>query len=368
MAKGSPDLAVIYGDAPQPMVAALLDRLGVQADLPPGGTVGIKPNLILPRPSESGATTDPRVVEGLLIWLRARGVEDLVIMESSWVGARTQEAFEVCGYRALAERHGVELVDLKRDATRTLQVDGEQVEVCRRPLEVDYLIDVPVLKAHCQTRMTCALKNLKGCIPDREKRRFHAAGLHRPIALLASALPVDLVVVDALVGDLTFEEGGTPIHLDRLIAGRDPVLVDTYAADLLGLSSDQVEHIGLACRLGVGSADLARARVEALNQPARQLILPVEQAGPRRLLADRVVADGACSACLGPLVHALQRLQERDKLARLPGPLAIGQGFEGKQGAGVGIGGCTRGLERFCDGCPPSARQVLDFLLDWAAG
>jgi hypothetical protein len=71
---------------------------------------------------------------------------------------------------------------------------------------------------------------------------------------------------------------------------------------------------------------------------------------------------------MGPLVHALQRLQERDELATLPGPLAVGQGFEGKKGAGVGIGGCTRGLERFCDGCPPSARQVLDFLLACAAG
>ena len=32
--------------------------------------------------------------------------------------------------------------------------------------------------------MTCALKNCKGCLPDREKRRFHAEGLMEPIAAL----------------------------------------------------------------------------------------------------------------------------------------------------------------------------------------
>ena len=34
--------------------------------------------------------------------------------------------------------------------------------------------------------MTCALKNLKGCLPDREKRRFHALGLTKPIAALGA--------------------------------------------------------------------------------------------------------------------------------------------------------------------------------------
>ncbi len=368
MAFDGPDLAVIYGDEPRQMVAALLDRLGLEACLPAGGTIGIKPNLILPRPPGAGATTDPRVVDGLLRWLKEHWAGEAVIMESSWVGAGTAESFEVCGYRALAERHGVELVDLKRDATRTIRVDGRPIQVCRRALEVDFLIDVPVLKAHCQTRMTCALKNLKGCIPDREKRRFHAAGLHGSVAALARALPVDLVLVDGLVGDLTFEEGGTPVRMDRLFAGRDPVLVDSYAAGLLGLRPEQVEYIGLACALGVGSDDLSRARVEELNRPARGLIQPIAEAGPRRLLADRVAADSACSACLGPLLHALQRLEDGGRLAELPGPVAVGQGYEGRLGAGPGVGRCTSGLDRFCDGCPPSGRQVLEFLLACAAG
>ena len=42
---------------------------------------------------------------------------------------------------------------------------------------MDRLINIPVLKGHCQTAMTCSLKNLKGCIPNKEKQRYHREGL-----------------------------------------------------------------------------------------------------------------------------------------------------------------------------------------------
>ena len=55
-----------------------------------------------------------------------------------------------------------------------------QLSVCKRAAEADFLINVPVLKAHCQTLFTCALKNLKGVIPDKEKRRYHTLGYPPP--------------------------------------------------------------------------------------------------------------------------------------------------------------------------------------------
>ena len=49
---------------------------------------------------------------------------------------------------------------------------GMELSVCRCVQDFDYLINVPVLKGHCQTRVTCALKNMKGLIPNKEKRRL----------------------------------------------------------------------------------------------------------------------------------------------------------------------------------------------------
>ena len=56
--------------------------------------------------------------------------------------------------------------------TRLVETPIRPMEICCRALDADFLINLPVLKGHCQTAMTCALKNCKGCIPDREKRRF----------------------------------------------------------------------------------------------------------------------------------------------------------------------------------------------------
>ena len=97
------------------------------------------------------------------------------------------------------------------------------MSIACRALDANFLIDLPVLKGHCQTRMTCALKNLKGCLPDAEKRKFHAEGLMKPIAALAAALRPKLVIVDSICGDLDFEEGGNPIRTNRMYLGADLV-------------------------------------------------------------------------------------------------------------------------------------------------
>ncbi len=61
-----------------------------------------------------------------------------------------------------------------------------------------------------------------------------------------------------MCGDLTFEEGGNPVSMNRIIVGFDPVLVDTYAAELIGLDPNSIEYINLAEQFGVGSANLKK--------------------------------------------------------------------------------------------------------------
>ena len=94
--------------------------------------------------------------------------------------------------------------------------DGTIKVGCVRGADIDFLINVPVLKGHCQTKITCALKNMKGLIPNTEKRHFHAMGLHEPIAHLNAGLHQDFVVVDNICGDLDFEDGGNPVVMNRI--------------------------------------------------------------------------------------------------------------------------------------------------------
>ncbi|MDR0221295.1 MAG: DUF362 domain-containing protein, partial [Lachnospiraceae bacterium] len=202
-----------YGNQLAKNTCEALKASDIAAYLKPSYSVAIKPNLVVSRPASEGATTHPEIVEGIIVFLREYGVKDICLMESSWTGDSTKRAYVACGYEYLRDKYQVLLIDLKDDATTALSHDsGYKINICKKALATDFLINVPVLKAHCQTRMTCNLKNLKGCLPDGEKRRFHSLGLHKPIAALNALVKTGYCVVDGICGDLSFEEGGTPVE------------------------------------------------------------------------------------------------------------------------------------------------------------
>jgi len=335
----------------------LLEASGAGYLFKPGMKVALKPNLVVAKPASSGATTSPHVVAGTIEFLRDCGVTDITIMESAWAGDSTERAWQVCGYRELEKKYGVRLLDLKKDRTRTFSVDGMKIEVCASPLEVDRLVNMPVLKGHCQTVMTCALKNLKGCIPDGEKRRFHTIGLHRPIAALNLAIRPDFILVDALCGDLSFEEGGNPLEMNALIAGSDPVKIDSYGASLMNISPSEIEHLRLAEKMGIGVAEFSQENIITVGDrqiPARPNALP----GAARHLAQYVEERDACSVCYAGLIHALYRMKNQGKLRELKGKIHIGQGFKGISGKGIGYGECSGGFDTVIPGCPPKGVEL----------
>lgn len=324
-----------------------------------GVRIGIKPNLVAPVPAEEGATTHPQVVEGLIRYLKEHGYENLVIMESSWVGDRTEDAFDLCGYYALAEKYGVELLDMKKAASRKIDCAGMELTVCEPALQVDFLINVPVLKGHCQTRMTCALKNMKGLLPDSQKRAFHRMGLHEPIGHLSAGIRQDFILVDSICGDLRFEDGGNPVQQDRLIAASDPVLCDVWCCRLLHIPVEEVPYIGYAEACGCGSSDMSRAVVKELNHPLHDMDL--SSAGKALRLSEIAEDVESCSACYGSLMPALNRLQEEGLLDNLKEKICIGQGYRDKKGV-LGVGNCTRRFDSYLPGCPPTEQEMYEFL------
>lgn len=321
--------------------------------------IGIKPNLVAPVPAEEGATTHPQVVEGLIRYLKKHGYENLVIMESSWVGDRTEDAFDLCGYYALSEKYGVELLDMKKAASRKIDCAGMELTVCEPAIQVDFLINVPVLKGHCQTRMTCALKNMKGLLPDSQKRAFHRMGLHEPIGHLSAGIHQDFVLVDSICGDLSFEDGGNPVQQDRLIAAFDPVLCDAWCCHLLHIPVEEVSYIGYAAACGCGSPDISRAVVTELNSPIHDMDL--SSAGKALRLSEIAEDVESCSACYGALMPALNRLQEEGLLDGLSEKICIGQGYRGKKGS-IGVGNCTCHFDRYLPGCPPTEQEMYEFV------
>ena len=349
----------IFGTDAHYMTVALMEAASVADMIPSGASVALKPNLVVSGSPDNGATTHAGVLSGCIEYLQGHGIRNLSVIESSWVGDNTGRAMKACGYDKVCDRYGVPFYDLKKDKARQVQTPLRPMQISGRALDADFLIDLPVLKGHCQTRMTCALKNLKGCLPDGEKRRFHTEGLMQPIAALASALRPKLTIVDSICGDLDFEEGGNPVHTNRMVLGTDPVQVDAYGCQLMGLSVEDVPSIGLAERWGVGSTHIAPGDVVTLNEPQEARGYPAPS-GTVKNLTRCVRENSACSACYAALVRGLYIAKKQG--VSIDREIAIGQGWRGQELSCPGVGNCCAGAVNHAVGCPPTASEIVDLL------
>jgi uncharacterized protein (DUF362 family) len=349
-------LTISYGTDISQITYEALAASDIREYLKPHFSAAIKPNLVVPRPASDGATTHPETAEGILRFLLDFGIPPakISIIESSWIGDCTRRAFKACGYETLREKYGVQLFDLKEDSCIKAEYGGISMEICRRAVETDFLINVPVLKAHCQTKLTCNMKNLKGCIPDKEKRRFHTLGLHKPIAALNALIKTGYCVTDGICGDLSFEEGGNPTYANRIIVGHDPVYVDSYCAELIGYSPSDIEYLEIAKKWGLGhTSNFEVKELFAENKPANSVKASRAAARYERYINE----DAACSACYASLIHALHRIGGSHE------KFCIGQGFRNRaESDKIGIGNCAREFSRHVAGCPPTAKEIIKLL------
>ena len=350
----------IYGSDAHAMTVALMEAARVADRIPKGGSVALKPNLVIAGRPEDGATTHAGVLSGAISYLQSHGFDKISVIEGSWVGDDTGRAFRVAGYDKVCREYNVPYFDLKHDKTRTVKTAARPMEICCRALDTDFLIDLPVLKGHCQTVMTCALKNCKGCIPDKEKRRFHAEGLHKPIAALGAYLRPQLIIVDSICGDLNFEEGGTPVQTNRMLLGTDAVQMDAYGCKLMGIPLSQVPYITMAEKMGGGSTQIREEDIVRLNEPTDAVGYPAPSGTVASLTRGKVQEKSACSACYASLVRALY-LAKRSGI-KVTKPIFIGQEWKGQTMEGVGVGACCAGASCPVKGCPPTAEAVLEVL------
>ena len=253
-------VAIIKGMNPQEMTVRALEMADAQSALAEEKPVLIKPNYINARHPSTGITTDSRVIEGIIVFLKRRGIEDVVIGEGSG-HSDTFEAFRNAGVDVLARRLGVKLSDLNRDEFVEVRLRDplamKKVKVAKTALE-SIIISVPKLKLHRITGVTLSLKNLMGAMTP--KGSMHM-GLSRNIADLASVIKPRVSVIDGIIAGEGHETSGDPVEMNLVIAGMDPVAVDTVGAYVMGVAAKDVKHIVYAGKKGLGTHDLAQIEI-----------------------------------------------------------------------------------------------------------
>jgi len=216
--------------------------------------VVIKPNMCYYWDYSTGQTTDPRFVGALIDVIRDKTTSnvEISIVESDASAMRCKYVFKMLGYEQLAKNRNVRLVNLSEDSFETVQVKaGKQsfkLPVAKTILQADFKINVPKIKYTSDPiKLTCALKNIFGCIPFPRKSRYHSR-LGETIVAANKAMQFDLCVVD---GNIV--SGIQPRRLGFLMAGRDPVAVDAAAAKIAGLNPRSIEYLQLAQQEGLGT-------------------------------------------------------------------------------------------------------------------
>lgn len=136
-------------------------------------------------------------------------------------------AAEIGGNIELMDLSTLEIVKIPVPSPRALK----KVKLPKAAIEADLLVDLARAGLHSITRVTAALKNLFGLLPDKQKfLKYHTKGINGVIADIAKVVKPDLVLVEAE---------------DRVLAGRDPLAVDVVATIRLGLKPNEVKHLRL---------------------------------------------------------------------------------------------------------------------------
>jgi uncharacterized protein (DUF362 family) len=167
----------------------------------------------------------------------------------------------VAGVNEVARRWKVDLLDLNEDMYVVVDVPNylalRSVRISKTAFD-SAIISVPKLKLHRITGVTLSLKNMMGVVQPKGQMHFH---LNEKIADLASIVKPKLTVVDGIIGGEGHERAGKPVPMNLVIAGLDPIAVDTVGTTVMGINVDNIKHIKLAAKKELGICNLEQIRI-----------------------------------------------------------------------------------------------------------
>ncbi len=227
-----------------------------------GADVALKPNLcfdyLMP-----GMQTSPWVLEGVVEAIRDY-VGRIYVVEADTYTTWVERAVRVTGISDVCRRYGLEWINMSKGRFVAVPladslVLGHQADI-PEILTRTQLITVPVLKTHCLSSITGAIKNQWGCL-KRLRLDYHPV-INEALADVNAILKPQFCVMD---GTVCLEgrgpKQGRPRVADLVMASADNVALDAVAALVIGLDPARIEHIQLCAQRGSGVADLQQIEI-----------------------------------------------------------------------------------------------------------
>lgn len=222
-----------------------------------GSVVWVKPNIAFERKPEFAATTNPHVVATIVRLCFDAGAKTVKVGDNPVHDAR--RTYPASGIPEEVEKLGAEVVYLDRARVREMNIGGERLKthpVFPEMVECDLVINVPVVKHHGLARATLCMKNYMGVV---ENRRVFHQDIPTCVADITRFMKPKICVLDAT--RVLLRNGPTGGRIEdvevqmQIAAGVDPVALDAWGAERLGMKPTDIGTITKGQEFGLGKID-----------------------------------------------------------------------------------------------------------------
>jgi len=234
----------------------LFDGFDLEKKLKKSKIVVIKPNLVTDVKSyiRNGSNTDLRIIESILFILKDFKKIKTYIVESDTgtkiKGRKLELALKEMGVLKLQKKYSFEVLNLTHDNKQKVKIHGAKIlktiQMSKTLMSADLIINLPKMKTHKYSVITCALKNLFGIIPDPLRVVYHR-NIHQVLSDLNRLFYKKMIVV---TDGVICMEGQGPIYgkakkLGVLIFADNPLLNDVVAAKIMKIDLKKIKHLNL---------------------------------------------------------------------------------------------------------------------------
>lgn len=304
---GKPILVAVEGDNPQKMLEKAIDALGgLKPLLGKGKKALLKGNFVFAQPFP--ITTDPQTALLFGRYLKDAGFEDVNVFDApgTYLIDSKEKSFDMHGLLEHKNPYGIgfyagdagersEFIMTSDSRWQTYPEIGVHQDIYTTPV----IINMPCLKRHHTSYLTCALKNNFGAIygPQRWDAHIRGEGIKKMTRLKAENRQKDefrniyhfmdaiAEFADAVRPELTFVDarsiltrGGPTMGIGKLRTGvnlfilsQDMVAVDAYCSKIMEKHDDSystemiLPYLKTAEKLGLGVMDLSKVEVMELS-------------------------------------------------------------------------------------------------------
>ncbi|MFH0842703.1 MAG: DUF362 domain-containing protein [Bacteroidota bacterium] len=266
------DMVAIMGGSPDTMFDLGIQEFGgIGAFVQKGQKVLVKPNMGWDVVPDLAANTNPSLVKRIIEHCLKAGAKEVYVFDhtcDNWVNC-----YKNSGIEKAAKDAGAKVVPGNSEKYyQEVEIPGglrlKSTKVHELLLESDVFINVPVLKDHNSTRMTCCLKNMMGVVWDRGY--WHSNDLNQCIAdyALFEKKPA-LNIIDCYNVMVKHGPQGVSkedvVQMKSMIITTDWVAGDTASAKMLGVDTEKIEYIPIAHKMGLGNMNLDTLNIRRIK-------------------------------------------------------------------------------------------------------